>query len=191
MVHLGHTWSCTPCAKRLMLRLLAAASLAAAQICPESHPHECSAPNTDSYGPCCDLSADCQCKPAEWIHDEELDGRLGAAYLRQSKKPAKFFFARCARAKFSSLAALARARHSPRVPDLHGRNRRRATKGLLSRFSFWTHLQNGSKIAPNLAITRCYGPRRSGCASRASSRYGAIWRDIERCRARVCEGNRS
>ena len=107
MVHLGHTWSCTPCAKRLMLRLLAAASLAAAQICPESHPHECSAPNTDSYGPCCDLSADCQCKPAEWIHDEELDGRLGAAYLRQSKKTCKIFlrslrsrqifFARCAR----------------------------------------------------------------------------------------------
>ena len=50
-----------------MLRFLAAASLAAAQICPESHPHECSAPTTDSYGPCCDLSADCQCKPAEWI----------------------------------------------------------------------------------------------------------------------------
>ena len=74
-----------------MLRLLAAASLAAAQICPESHPHECSAPNTDSYGPCCDLSADCQCKPAEWIHDEELDGRLGAAYLRQSKTTCKIF----------------------------------------------------------------------------------------------------
>ena len=68
-----------------MLRFLAAASLAAAQICPESHPHECSAPTTDSYGPCCDLSADCQCKPAEWIHGEELDGRLGAAYLPRTQ----------------------------------------------------------------------------------------------------------
>ena len=68
-----------------MLRFLAAASLAAAQICPESHPHECSAPTTDSYGPCCDLSADCQCKPAEWIHDEELDGGLGAAYLPRTQ----------------------------------------------------------------------------------------------------------
>ena len=68
-----------------MLRLLAAASLAAAQICPESHPHECSAPTTDSYGPCCDVSADCQCKPAEWIHGEELDGRLGAAYLPRTQ----------------------------------------------------------------------------------------------------------
>ena len=63
-----------------MLRLLAVASLAAAQICPESHPHECSAPTTDSYGPCCDQTADCKCKPAEKVQD----GTFGAGWVQRT-----------------------------------------------------------------------------------------------------------
>ena len=72
--------------KRKMLRFLAVASLAAAQICPESQPHECSAPTTNSYGPCCDVSADCKCKPANKVQEgDNIFGHFGASYLPRTQ----------------------------------------------------------------------------------------------------------
>ena len=59
------------------------------------------------------------------------------------------------------------------------------------------HFGPSSKWVENCQIWQYYSPLRAyrfvvrrRCAGRVSSRYGAIWRDTERCRARVCEGVR-